>query len=194
MLLKGAISWPLYLWPLFFQFSLATLPRFLSRKHCPSNDTAQISVFPYFLPNYTQSPQAGDKTFYNLTSILFPALSFCQSYLKRKKDQLLYISVQWFIFFSVAVKYKTSTLFGAQPNYSLVTSLEHHLCVLEKWCKGASLEEFQQSFYSWWLLPLFMIYNSNLDCTTPLSLHKICLSFSHQASCYVASTDILLIL
>lgn len=76
----------------------------------------------------------------------------------------------------------------------LFASLEHQVCVLEKWRKGASLEEFQQSFYSWWLLPSFMIYNSNLDWTTPLSLHKICLSFSNQASCYVASTDILLIL
>lgn len=37
--------------------------------------------------------------------------------------------------YSVAVKYKPSTSFGAQPNYGLFASLEHQLCVLEKWCR-----------------------------------------------------------
>lgn len=43
------------------------------------SDTAWISVFPYFLSNYIWSPQAGDKTFYNLASVLFPTVPFCES-------------------------------------------------------------------------------------------------------------------
>lgn len=148
-----------------FQFSLATLLRFLSGKHSPDNDTARIWVFPYFLPNYTQSLQAGDKTFYNLASTLFLTFSFCESYLKRKKTNcLILVSDDSYFSYSVdTAKYKPPTSFGAQQ--TTVCLLLQNTGV----CSGEMEQRHRPRGLSTLLLLLMtfilvMIDNSNLDC------------------------------
>lgn len=119
-------------WPLCLQSLLSTLAwwHFRDSFHESTAPIMTLPKFPCFPTSYQSIykalTQPGDKTFYNLASILFPTLSFCESYFFWKRDFFLLMFNDSYFSYKVVVKYKPPTSFGAQANYDLFQIYRKH--------------------------------------------------------------------
>lgn len=155
------------------------------------NDITPIAEFPHFLPHYTRSPRAGDKTFYNLVLLSFPKIPFCQFNFFKDHCFTLVFNDSYFSY-NVAAKCKAPYFIWCSTGPQTVPTQQETPAVLELWRKGTEAPA-ERGLDT--LSAFCVIYSSSLDSTTHLGLHEICYSsFPNQTSCYVTSDDTLAIL
>lgn len=114
-----------------------------------SDNASPTAEFPHFLPHYTRSPRAGDKTFHNLVLFSFPKILLCQFNFFKGRCFILVFNDSYFSY-NVAAKCKPPTAFGAWLDHNQSQLHEkHQLC----WRYGERVQRPQQRGGSTLLLP-----------------------------------------